>query len=266
MKLAEEYPKAKDIEERIAILQHHYDLTNVKIHGEVKPGFLGLGGVGGLKKHGDIYKIEVIGKHAEDYITLHEFLHIWLKETLKDFKISEEDPDLERYLYNLRNLFNDYLIETEVIRQFKNHYEFTVNDIKSNELIGIFTGGNPLASSLDKFMFAFTCKALSELYPSMKEGVCGKFIGEGIQWPGLNVFLAALSQSNSEISPREYWARVIALHRALTNSYMSYKEGAMVIENPSAVKSLINDFKRLEDNIGAALRLYCMPETPDKKH
>jgi hypothetical protein len=244
----------KSMEERIALLKDCYGLNHVKIEGEDKKGFLGFKHVGSLDKVKDGYRITVV-EDSDGYLTLHEFLHVWLEETERTFDIFHEDPELEEYLYWLRNTINDYLIETEVKKQFGDAYAGDAQYTRDRDLRGQFLGAGVARSALPILMLGLTCKAVSTVYPQMKESISAQLFGQVISFKGFDNFIETILQYDSSITPEQYQEAVQRLHKAFVCSDLTFEDDGKVNTNPQSVKGLVQEFSRVYDRIQGILRL-----------
>ncbi|MBI4453466.1 hypothetical protein HY636_02375 [Candidatus Woesearchaeota archaeon] len=263
MQLSQEYHAQQTLEGKISVLQKHYGLEKVDIDVENLDGFLGLRGIGSLYKTSKGYKIKVIGKHYVDYLGLHEFLHIWLEETGRTFSVEQKDKGLEEYLYHLKNMFNDYLIETEINRQFGEDYVFACKDLRDYDLRGQFMGVVMVggvaapASAQTKLMLALTCRLVSEVYPSMADSLSRRFV-DCLNWFMKGEFMEIPSQYNSNVSPEQYLEGINSLNHSLTGSRLEFiphgKSKRVRFKNPIMVKQAITNFKETYEQIVGALR------------
>ena len=257
MVFQETYLQTDGIEAKIALLKEQYGLVDTTVEGEIKNGFLGLKNIGRCSKNGEGYKIDIFGKDFSDYLIFHEFLHIQLEETGRTFDTSQEDPELSDYLFELRNLFNDFLIETEVNRQFGERYANDVSYTRERDLRGQFTTGGLAASSLSKFMLGFTCRAISEIYPQMRETISGKLFGETMSWPGFEEFIDTVNQYEfSSITPSQYREGIQKLHRCIAGSDISFAGNKVVFDNPNGVKEVIRGYEKVDAQISSLLSAY----------
>lgn len=257
MAFQETYLQADGIEAKIALLKEEYGLVDTVVEGEIITGFLGLKNIGRCSRNKRGYKIDVVGEDFSDYLTFHEFLHVHLEETGRTFDTSQEDSELADYLFKLRNLFNDFLIETEVSRQFGERYASDVSYVRKRDLGGQFTTGGLASSALSKFMLGFTCRAISEIYPQMRETISGKLFGETITWPGFEEFIDTINLYRfSSITPDQYREGIQKLHRCITNTNISFNGDKVMFDNPNEVKATIMDYKRVNAQLSSVVSAY----------
>jgi len=242
-----------DMEERISLLKDHYELNHINIEGENKKAFLGLKHIGSLEKGKDGYNITVIDD-STGYLTLHEFLHVWLEETGRTFDVSNEDPELEDYLFWFRNTINDYLIETEVKKQAREYYAGDAKYTRDRDLKGQFLGGGFQDSTLPVLMLGLTSRAISTLYPSMKDSISAQLFGECISSDGIEGFINTLTQYDSSINPEQYQEAVKRVHKAFVCSDLTFEDNGKVKVNPESVKYVIQDFERVYNRIQGLLK------------
>ena len=236
MNLAEEYPQLKSIEDMVNMLKEFYEL-DVDIEAENPTGFLGLRGIGRLERTNGKYKLSVIGNAHVNYLTFHEFGHILLTESGRTYSHNENDEEVDNFLHAVRNMFDDYLIETEVKKQFGDGYAFASMDLRDYDLRGNFLMVNSLTPGYKKIMLAFTCRLVSEMYPSMSDSISRQMFDcfGGFE---KDEFLAAAFDCDSSVSPEKYLETLSTLSRCLTGSPLRYEEPKF-IGNPKVAKAEI---------------------------
>lgn len=245
------------IEERVALLQERFGLESATISAEVKPGLLGVNDIGRMQKKGPgNYAIEVIGSRKAAYITLHEFLHVWLEETGRTINVYDDmDPQVTQYIAFLKNMFDDYLIEREVSAQFNDHFARDVGETRGKSLMGGLLGMTN-APPLKTIMFALECQAVAYVYPWLKDEHMGKAARAtcSVSNPE-GFFYAGFLRHRSDIQPSEYPVALSTLDRMLAGSGLGFKDGVAVVPEPGKVEAFVKRMEETYAGIRAAMAL-----------
>ena len=108
--MADPFYSQETVSDRIAFIKAHYPLLGrVSVTGDQIRSVLGRNHVGFCERTEEGYNIRVEGDDAmQGYLTFHEMLHVWLEEQGLTAKISHEDPEIEHFLFCIKNLLNDF--------------------------------------------------------------------------------------------------------------------------------------------------------------
>lgn len=250
---ATQYRRAVDNDSQKELLLKEYPIENVKIDVEVIPSMLGGGGIGRCKKvregHYKIILIGLSGK-AQAYVLFHEYLHIWLEENGFTFNWDVKNADIARYLFNLKNLINDYIIENETCKHFGNYYAETVGDLRDTDLTNQFkfmaSGKN--ADNVSIFMLALTCKACSLLYPELPNSISAKVVGDVFKGEALEKAIFEITRISKDISVTKYKNIIQRIHYLLIDDDVTF-EGNVILVNDTAVVEFINKINVLMEEV-----------------
>jgi hypothetical protein len=206
-------------------------------------------------REGNEYTIATLGDNeTSGYLTFHEFLHIWLEETGRTFEIGHEDKNISVFLFELRNLLNDFLIEAEIKRRCHNAYEDNVSYTKNQDIMGQFFGGSG-AKGIQVFMLGILSVALSDLYPKMKDKGGVQIFNKSIQIPGLDQVIELLHTVKTEaLSPKEYEELACKICNLLTGAEMMIANGKPEFKFPERVLSFATQCENTYQQIQNLLR------------
>jgi hypothetical protein len=237
----EKYHNAIDMPMRIEVLQQEYGLEHVKIQGEEPGRGFVSGDFAEIHTSEAGYHIVVRGR-AKKYQTLHAFLRIWLTETGRTFDPAQDDEKVAEYLFELRNMFDNYLAETEVQRRFGPAFSGFVTGSRTEGLQDILDGIAP-TSTFEKMMYAIECKAVSRLYPQMKGTLPDMLVGKSVTWANALLFFQTLEKYASASTVGEYQAAIRQFHNFLTDSDLTFKDGKVKVAKPERIADLEKTFE-----------------------
>lgn len=250
----EKYTKLDTPARRLEMLQEHYEvLEHRRITAEeVSATIFGHQAMGEAKRDGDGYAISVMGdSEMQGYLTYHEAMHIWLEETGRTIDIQNENPNFRELLFSVRNLVNDFLIETEVARNCGDFYGERVLRDKDRQILSNIAGaGN--ASGTRLICEGLLTVALNMVYNEVKNLGTVDLFTKGISHPNLQYIIDLLSGYDGvSITPEEYRKLVAKIAELLTMTSFAEVDGKLVVQEPEALqgfidynKSMFKDFRR----------------------
>lgn len=250
----EQYRQLATPTERVGMLQEHYEVLARRriVAEEVSATIFGHQAMGEAKRDGDGYAISVMGdSEMHGYLTYHEAMHIWLEETGRTIDIQNENPNFRELLFCVRNLVNDFLIETEVARNCGNFYgEMVLRDKDRQILSNIAGAGN--ASGTRLICEGLLTVALSMVYNEVENLGTVDLFTKGISHPNLQYIVDLLSGYDGvSITPEEYRKLVAKIAELLTMTSFADIDGKLVVQEPEKLQSFIDynndmfkDFRR----------------------
>lgn len=257
----EDYRQLRSAQERLAFLADAYPvLKTVVITAQELKQVLGRQFVGstGINQNG--YNITVMGDNEmKGYLTFHESLHVWLEETGRTINIQQDDENLEQFLFVVRNLVNDFLIETEVARQCGQFYGGNVGYTKDRDIVANMMGmGN--GTGVRVFAEGALLVALSKIYPEIGDLKSVTIFKELINHPSSDeITQTLLNHRGISITPEEYEALVIRICQLLTgDDKIQVVDGKIHFTEPSEILDWINHTNGTFENIAGILRLMRM--------
>lgn len=254
-----EYRKLESAQERADFLIQVYPMLRaVTIIAQEIKNVLGRQFVGSTKRNanGGAYEITAMGDtDMQGYLTFHELLHVWLEETGRTINIEQADENIEKFLFAVRNMVNDFLIETEISRQCGQFYGRNIGDTKDRDITGNMMGlGN--ANGYRVFMEGTLMVALSKIYPEIADLKCVNIFQELIKHPASEeIVKELLSHRGSSITTEEYEALIIRICQLLTgNDKISLIDGKVHFEEPSEILDWMNHANETFESITRVLR------------
>lgn len=258
----QQYLSARGFQEKLAILKSHYPIPGIEVTAESKSGFISLKGIGRLEIDGkNKYRIVLMGvmSHPEHeaYLLFHEYMHVWLRENGLSFSHEGYDEVVSAFLFMLKNLIEDYIIEKETRRQFGDHFEWVCGDLRDYDLTGQFQGladGTVRNDYFKIFMLALTCKVTVDLYPALSHTKSSQLFGDGISissWAELQPMFERLSTEN----PFAYKGCVTSILRGITDSGAHFDNGNLVVEDIHAVNGAIKEIDQMISQIAFQLQM-----------
>ncbi|MBF0388170.1 MAG: hypothetical protein HQL20_10025 [Candidatus Omnitrophica bacterium] len=246
-----QYPKALDKGSQLNLLLQRYPMREMQIEVDVVPAFLGMAGHGRAEQLGERrFRLSIIGVDGEyqAYLLFHEFQHLFLNDRGLTFEWNTQDGRVATYLFELRNLVQDYLIEKESQRQFGSRYTHITQDLRDADLIGQLRGLGT-KDPVMIFMLAITAKVTVSLYPELQDAVSARLIGEGIQMKEMNGIMEALQTIDHDTSPTDFMAIVLKIHALLTGDRTAAFRNGVVSVDESLVLQYYEQMQVLIDQI-----------------
>lgn len=225
------------------MLQQHYEVLEHRriVAEQVRQTMFGRQSLGEARREGDGYKITVQGDdEMGGYLTYHEAMHIWLEETGRTIDIQNEDPDFRELLFGVRNLVNDFLIETEVTRQCGEYYGEMVLKNKDRQVLSNLAGaGN--ASGTRLICEGFLTIALNMIYAHVEGLGTVEFFEKAMTHPNMQYIIDLLSgYEATSITPEEYQELVAQVCSLLTMTDVEARDGKIFVAEPEALKKFID--------------------------
>jgi hypothetical protein len=241
---------------RVSFLQEAYPiLQSQRIIAQEVQQVLGPNFLGKTTKGQDEYKITVQGDdEMQGYLTFHEFLHVWLEETGRTISFDQGDIRLSSFLFLIKNLVNDFLIETEINRRCGQFYGNNVGCSKDRQITGNMMGlGN--ASGLRIFSEGLLAVALSHLYPKMAHLESVQIFTQAIHHPSSKEIVDALLKHHGfSITSEQYQDLIMEICILLTDSQLRITNGKIYFDDPEEVLAVIDGANRVFENIKNLLR------------
>ncbi|MDP3730017.1 MAG: hypothetical protein Q8R14_00640, partial [Candidatus Omnitrophota bacterium] len=251
---AQKYRSLATNDERIDYLLTKYPMPGMKVDVEtIKSGPFTPSGTGRTDKVGDKhYKITLFGvdgSHAE-YLIFHEFMHIYLEERGHSFQWSTDNEDIANYLFYLRNLVNDYIIEKENQKRFGNYYVGITKELRDTDLSNQFNfmAGEKGSDSMGIFILAITCKAISGLYSEMSDTLSAKVVGKVLTGGNFNDVLAEIEKMSTDMTAEDYRHSVARIHSFLAGEELKFDGNAVMVNN-GPILELTNNINELMSQI-----------------
>ncbi len=181
--------------------------------------------------------IEIVGDNQTPML-FHEYLHIVLEGTGRLINFSRSNPKEKQYLFELKNLIDDYIIEMETLNEFgpdlskllfRYRFDNTSTDIFSFER-------NPIQTFMD--ILGIKCIG-TNIYPEFKENPVVNFYGGVIKSPRFESILSELSKYDFSCSAQDYKKIVSNIHLILTDSNLKISD----LNKPRIIpKDTFNEF------------------------
>lgn len=238
----DKYTKLDTPAARVEMLQDHYTvLAMVKIVTEQVRAVFGGQGMGLTQKEADGYKITVAGDdQMQGYLTYHEAMHVWLEETGRTVDIENENPEFRELLFSVKNLVNDFLIETEVEKKCGGYYADAVLRTKDRQVLGNIVGGGS-ASATRIVCEGFLTVALNMIYSGVENLGTVDFFTKGVVHPNLQHIIDLLAGCDAEnLTGEDYEQLVAKVCGLMTMSDVEAVDGKIVLLEPRLAKSFID--------------------------
>ncbi len=232
---SEKYRDAMDVNSALNILREEYPMEGVNLEVKIIPSML-AGVAHGMTdnigpKHYQLNLVNAFDRHLQ-YLLFHEYMHVWLVENGLNVSWNiGRDEGVGRYVSNLSNLVNDYIIEKENHRRFGSSYADITQQLRDTDLTGQLKGLGIGVSSLDILMLALTAKVTTQFYPELRDSVSANVIGTGIKWDGLDDLLDILRLLSCRTLPDDYRDAVLSVHRLLTRDDARASAGSVKVDS-----------------------------------
>ena len=261
---AKKYRGFPDNKSRIEFLLEHYPMPGVKIEVEsIPPSPFVPKGTGRAEAVGPKhFKITLIGVEGsyEQYLLFHEFMHFWLGENGFMFDWDTDNAAVANYLFRLRNLVNDYLIEKENRKRFGSYYTGITKDLRDFDLQNqfLFMAGKKEADNIGNFMLALTCKTVASLYPELSDSLSAKVVGNVFKGGALVEVITEVTRISIGNSIEEYKETIRKIHRLLTEDEAKFRNGIILV-NTVLVSEFIDKIDELMAQIAELRKMRRQP-------
>jgi len=177
--------------------------------------------------------------------SFHEFLHIALEEKGAYLEFERSPKKLQTYLFELKNLFDDYLIETEIRHQFDRQYEsnFEVFRVRDNYALNCLVHRvRNRYSPTQIFMELLSIRNIcTNVYRALKERKAARATRDFMKSSRFDkVIKISKNYAFSSIDKESYQEGIKRIHEALTESSLRFKKDHRIrLNNLSKVNEFL---------------------------
>jgi len=200
----------------------------------------------------DSWIVEIVGE-PEDYLAFHELMHIVLEVTNRRIETDYPDVQIKAYLFELKNLFDDYLIETEVQRRFGETYCPTYRALRcaeSSTLRLVSSNIQPIVLLLDFLSIRNIC---TNVYPGLQGAPAAQVCASVIKSARLDAVVAACRDYTFGLTPAMYVEGISNIHAALTDSRLSVDTRGNVRLSKRYTKQFLSDVSGIPEMLRRAM-------------
>ncbi len=253
---AEKYQQTLDTDSLLALLFQQYPMEGVKIDVKNRPSFFAGVSHGLTEKIGPKkYKITLVNARERtlQYLLFHEFMHVWLVENGLTVDWVDIGSDNARYLFQLKNMVDDYIIEKENHRHFGSGYADLTEQLRDTDLRGQMMGQGIDTSNVEMILLGLTANVTTSFYHELRNSLSARFVGTVVQWEGIGDLMAVLSPLTVESKPSSYRAAVAATHALLTDDEPTFI-GTRVSVDTKKIQAFTRDIDTQMTPIKAMLK------------
>lgn len=258
----DQYERLNTPQARTDFLKIRYPiLAQQKITAKQIMSVFGRNHIGRLEKTVDGYELSVEGDDDfRGYLTFHEVLHIWLEQTGRFVNVFHDNPTVQEFLFIVKNMIDDFLIETEIVKQCGDYYESDVGYTKDKQILNNM-GGLGFASGIRIAIEGMLFMALSEFYPSFKKLKTHEMFTTGLKHPNTNSITKLLNRYSSSITPEQYSELFVSICKLLTAVEIKSEDGKFVFSDQDKLLEWIKEVNNTFANIKATFQnLMRMPK------
>jgi|ERR1051326_3466557 hypothetical protein len=233
-------------------LKEQYGLQNARIKIDRRSRVRGI-----ETEHAAVYRdngdwiIEIVDGRV-NYLLFHEFLHIALEETGRFIEFKHRFRQIQEYLFGLKHIMDEHLIESEVKRRFGTKYRRTFLQSRlsgdgSYQILVNGGSGQRTDVVVRTFMDLLSIRTIcNSIYPLLKDLPPAKVLRDTIRSPRFDAVVAIVQDySFISTSAEDYMTGIRRIHQALTKTPLKLSaKHSVILDDLGGVRDLVAEFRK----------------------